>query len=74
MPETNVYWTLTQTAMSEPENPSVLWAKFSKSLSVKLWGVSPRWTWLNKKPVEDIKQILSSKRINYYGSTKTTVP
>lgn len=35
---------LTQTAISEPENPSVFWAKLSKSLSVKLWGVSPRCT------------------------------
>lgn len=36
--------TLTQTEISEPENPSVLRAKLSKSLSVKLCGVSPRCT------------------------------
>lgn len=35
---------LTQTEISEPENPSVLRAKLSKSLSVKLLGVSPKWT------------------------------
>lgn len=33
---------LTQTATSEPEKPSVLRAKLSKSLSDKLLGVSPR--------------------------------
>lgn len=36
---------LTQTDISQPGNPSVRRAKFSKSLSLKLWGVSPRWTY-----------------------------
>lgn len=43
----NKYYTLTQTEISEPEKPSVLRAKFSKSASVKLCGVSPRCTYLN---------------------------
>jgi hypothetical protein len=33
---------LTATATSEPEKPSVFLAKSSKSFSDKLWGVSPR--------------------------------
>lgn len=40
--ETGSQSSLTQTDISEPEKPSVLRAKNSKSLSVKLWGVSPR--------------------------------
>ncbi|KAH1205314.1 hypothetical protein GmHk_16G046049 [Glycine max] len=38
----NIEVKLTQTDISEPENPSVLRAKCSKSLLAKLWGVSPR--------------------------------
>jgi hypothetical protein len=47
MTDAQVQKLLTQTATSEPENPSVRRAKLSKSLSVKLCGVSPRWTCMN---------------------------
>jgi hypothetical protein len=48
MTDAQVQKLLTQTATSEPENPSVRRAKLSKSLSVKLCGVSPRWTCMNR--------------------------
>lgn len=48
---------LTQTATSEPEKPSVLRAKLSKSLSDKLLGVSPRCTCSEYRP----KKLYSTK-------------